>query len=320
MDYDLKRFDIELTDKCNAHCPLCSRTNVNDISKTTEFVKNVEITFEEFKKINDGIKFQTYSFCGNHGDPLSAKDFLKIVEYVAKKDCIVSIHTNGSVKTPSYFKRLGEILSINPNNMVSFDLDGLEDTHSFYRRNTNFNKVLENAKTYIANTTAKSNWQFVVFNHNKHQIDDAKKLAKEIGFTNFRSRYSSWFPPSGEVVFYDNGIKNIIKKAKAPIQIEYLDKINCKSIQKGEIYLSAQGYLWPCCHTAVRYTSDPDLKEIVDRCGIDSINAKRYSIYEIMQSMLWTEIENRWIHNRPAACRNVCSRINNRSVDQNVVL
>lgn len=320
MNYDVKKLHVELTDKCNARCPLCTRTDSTDISKTTHFVKNVEITLEEYKKITEGIQFKTIVFCGNYGDPLSAKDFLKILEYVATPDCNIRIDTNASVKTPAYFKRIGEILSINPNNLLSFDLDGLEDTHSFYRRNTNFNKIIENAKAYIENTTARSNWQFLVFEHNKHQMDDAKALAKEIGFTDFQYRYSSWFDGSGEATFYDNGVKNVIVKADPPTKVQFLDKINCKSIEQGEIYLSAQGYLWPCCHTASRYTTDPDLKQIVDLCGIDSINAKKYSVQEIMEGMIWSEIENRWPSKRPMACKGVCSRVNNRSVDQNVVL
>ena len=320
MNYDVKKLHVELTDKCNARCPLCTRTDSTDISKTTHFVKNVEITLEEYKKITEGIQFKTIVFCGNYGDPLSAKDFLKILEYAATPDCNIRIDTNASVKTPEYFKRIGEILSINPNNLLSFDLDGLEDTHSFYRRNTNFNKIIENAKAYIQNTTARSNWQFLVFEHNKHQMADAKALAKEIGFTDFQYRYSGWFDGSGKATFYDNGVKNVIVKADPPTKVQFLDKINCKSIEQGEIYLSAQGYLWPCCHTASRYMTDPDLKQIVDLCGIHSINAKKYSVQEIMEGMIWSEIENRWPSKRPMACKSVCSRVNNRSVNQNVVL
>jgi MoaA/NifB/PqqE/SkfB family radical SAM enzyme len=320
MEYDVKRLHVELTDKCNARCPLCPRTNPLDISKTSDLVKDREISFEHFKNTFEGFNIKHYHFCGNYGDPLSAKDFLKILEYIAKEDVFIHIESNASVKTPDYFKRIGEILSINPDNVMSFDLDGLEDTHSFYRRNTNFDKVIKNAKSYIANTKAKSNWQFVVFNHNKHQIEEAKGFAKEIGFTNFRSRYSSWFPNGKDFTFYENDIPHIIERAYSNSDVQHLDKIQCKSIDRGEIYLSAQGHLWPCCHTASRYTHDPELKSIVDLCGIDTIDTTKYTIHEIMNSMIWAEIENRWPHKKPLACLDVCGKVNNRSVNENVVL
>jgi len=320
MDYNVKRLHVELTDKCNARCPLCSRTNSLDISKHSNLVKNKEISFEHFKNTFKGLDIKHYHFCGNYGDPLSSKHFLKILEYVAKEDVFIHIESNASVKTPDYFKKIGEILSINPNNVMSFDLDGLEDTHSFYRRNTDFNKIIKNAKAYIDNTKAKSNWQFVVFDHNKHQIEKAKKFAKEIGFTNFRSRYSSWFPNGKDFTFYENGLPYKIERAYLNSDIKYFDKIQCKSVDRGEIFLSAQGYLWPCCHTASRYTYDTQLKNIVDLCGIDTIDTTKYTIHEIMKSMIWSEIENRWQIKKPLTCKNVCSRVNNRSVNQDVVL
>jgi MoaA/NifB/PqqE/SkfB family radical SAM enzyme len=319
MDYEPKEIHIELTDKCNAQCPMCARTNSMDISKTTEFVKNVEITFDEFKNIIKDFKFKKYIFCGNYGDPLSAKDFLKIIEYVADQETEIYIHTNASLKTPSYFKKLGNILSVNTNNTVFFAIDGLEDTHHIYRRNTNFNKIIENAKEYIANTNAKSSWEYLVFDHNEHQINDAKNRAKELGFTNFNYRYSNRFPQNGEVSFYDQGNLNTIKKAQFETILENYGEIKCKAIQRGGVYLSAEGYLWPCCWTASRYKSDPDLCDIVQKCNIETINIKKYSIKEIMDSMIWTEIENRWKYNSPNACWNVCSR-NSRSVNNNVVL
>jgi MoaA/NifB/PqqE/SkfB family radical SAM enzyme len=319
MYYEPKEIHVELTDKCNAQCPMCARTNSMDISKTTEFVKNIEITFEEFKNIVKDFKFKKYIFCGNYGDPLSAKDFLKIVEYVADENTEIYIHTNASLKTKSYFQKLGNILSVNPNNTVLFALDGLEDTHHIYRRNTNFNKIIENAKAYINNTKAKSSWEYLVFKHNEHQIESAKIKAKEIGFTNFNYRYSNRFPNSREISFYDDGNLNIIEKAEFNTTSEFYGKIKCKAIQRSGIYLSAEGYLWPCCWTASRYKTDPDLSDIVNKCGIETIDIRKNSISNIMDGMIWTEIGNRWKYNKPEACWNVCSR-NSRSVNNNVVL
>jgi MoaA/NifB/PqqE/SkfB family radical SAM enzyme len=319
MDYEPKEIHVELTDKCNAQCPMCARTNVNDISKTTELVKNVEITFDEFKNIVKDIKFEKYIFCGNYGDPLSAKDFLKIIEYVADEKTEIFIHTNASLKTPSYFKKLGNILSINPNNNVFFALDGLEDTHAIYRQNTNFNKIIENAKAYITNTKAKSTWEYLVFKHNEHQVDIAKQKAKELGFTNFNFKYSNRFPLNNKINFYSKGNLNTIEKANFDTIPENYNKIQCKATQRKGVYLSAEGYLWPCCWLEPRYKFDSELKNIVEKCNIETINAHKYSINEIIGGMIWTEIENRWKYGKPSACWDICSR-NSRNVNNDVVL
>lgn len=322
MNYEPFELHVELTDRCNAQCPLCARTQTQDISKSSDVVKNVDIDFDTFKRVADEGKFKLYTFCGNYGDPLSAKDFLKMVEYVADENTRISIFTNGSVKTPSYWAKLGKILSVNPDNKISFDLDGLEDTHSFYRRNTNFKKILENAKAFMDNTTAIARWQYLVFKHNQHQIEDAKAMAKSLGFSEFRVRYSRWFPPEGKVTFYDQGKEEVIEIADMPPDRPpvRLPKIHCKSMHRGEVFLSARGYLWPCCWTAGRYGGDPDLMQIVELHDLESININKHSVREIMTGSLWQEIENFQFLNGPSVCATVCGKVDNRSMNEDVVL
>jgi MoaA/NifB/PqqE/SkfB family radical SAM enzyme len=318
MYYDPKHIHVELTDKCNAQCPLCQRTDISDVSKTTKYVQNAEINLEDFKLIlGDSVNtLKSYNFCGNYGDPLSAKDFLKIVEYVAAPDVRIGVHTNASVKTVDYWKRLGKILSVNPKNYVSFDLDGIDqETHSFYRRNTNFNKIINNAKAFIESTTARSRWQFIVFDYNKHQIEDAKNMALQLGFTEFNSRYSSRFPQSGEISFGDKGKTYNIKRAYDKDNIvHHLGSIVCQAIKREAIFLAATGHIWPCCHTANRMFNDHDIKMIVKKHGIDNIDGRLHSIQEIMDSNIWRDIEISWPLEKPKVCKKTCGYINNRSV------
>lgn len=320
MDYEPKLLHVELTDRCNARCPLCARTDKTDISKTANFIKNNDISFEEFSKIVDGIGFKSYTFCGNYGDPLSAKDFLKILEYVADESTLIRVYTNASIKTSLYFKRMGEILSVNPNNVVTFDIDGLEDTHSFYRRNTNFHKIIENAKAYLANTKAQGRWQYLIFDHNKHQVEEAKKMAKELGFHQFRSRLSGWFNETGKTSFYENNIQYTIKKAYSDIKQIELSNIQCVSLRNKEVYLSASKHLWPCCWTASHYRKNDDLKSLVDLYGIDTLDTQKHSIKEIMNSPIWNHIELFHYLRKPKVCNEVCGKKNNRSVNEDVVL
>ena len=67
------------------------------------------------------------------------------IEYLKPHCKRIDIATNGSLRTQKYFKNLANILK-GVDHRVTFALDGLEDTHSYYRINTNFNKVIKMLK------------------------------------------------------------------------------------------------------------------------------------------------------------------------------
>ena len=74
---------------------------------------------------------------------------------------------------------------LNTDDIINFDLDGLWDTHHIYRINTKFENVFENAKSVISSTDAQVHWKYIVFEHNKHQVEEARALAEQTGFTTF---------------------------------------------------------------------------------------------------------------------------------------
>ena len=170
---------IELTDKCNALCSMCGRQYIEngELKKVPTFDKN-ELSITEIRNIFDNRFFEKFNlnrinFCGNISDPITSVDLCSTIEYLKPHCKRIDIATNGSLKTPKYFKNLANILK-DVDHRVTFALDGLEDTHSYYRINTNFNKVINNAKAFI-DAGGNARWQFIIFKHNKHQIDTAKK-------------------------------------------------------------------------------------------------------------------------------------------------
>ena len=193
--YDLSRpfsFHIELTDKCNARCVQCSRNFVDDLGNLNERPNLclTEITIDQYKDIfKDYLhKTKTINFCGNMGDPLFAKDILAITEYsfshvLRPEKGLLKIYTNGGFRSKKWCSEYGNFLK-DKKHEVNFAIDGLEDTHHFYRTNTRFHRVIENATAFIeAGGTAE--WSFIRFGHNQHQEDDCRKLAKELGFKKF---------------------------------------------------------------------------------------------------------------------------------------
>ena len=93
------QFEIEITSKCNARCPGCSRTVDG---KTHPNLNIIEISLDEFKNIfvPKVIRQRHFGFSGVFGDPGMAKDLLQICEYLLEHGAErVYIDTNGGMQT-----------------------------------------------------------------------------------------------------------------------------------------------------------------------------------------------------------------------------
>jgi MoaA/NifB/PqqE/SkfB family radical SAM enzyme len=180
---NIRGFHIELSSKCNAACPMCSRNFLG--SFTIPFVKESSWTIENFKKVftKRWIRYlKHFTFCGNLGDPLMCDDLTPIVKYIMdnNKHFEISINTNGGARSKDWWFKLGNQMSRNPLNYVIFSVDGLEDTNHIYRRKVKWSNVINAMKGYVEGG-GRAIWEFLVFKHNEHQIEDVKKLADEIG-------------------------------------------------------------------------------------------------------------------------------------------
>lgn len=260
---------IELTDKCQAACPMCPRNLYGGVEDAC--VKNVEITLEQFKTwFPPHVLNQLYDFfvCGNIGEPLLAKDSLAIFKYIKEtnNNCNIHVYTNGSLQTDKWWDEY--ISTMGPNDTCVFAIDGFSDTHSIYRRNTNWDRIIANAKRVIdAGKTAKA--ELLVFEHNEHQIDDLTKFLYDMGFNNVWARATDRFYGAqrsevhnrqGQVEYYLYPAKDIkwnktfnldfdrMRDNKIEFQ-ETLKQVNIDSkCWKGHsIYVNALGHIYPCC-------------------------------------------------------------------------
>lgn len=178
-------FHIELTTKCNAGCPLCPRFSKNTPIKSSR-IELSEITIDQVKDwfpIDLVQKVGSINFCGNFGDPCSCKDLYEIVEYfhLNNKDTIIEIRTNGGAKSVDFWEKMG-ILSANSNQKITvvFSVDGLEDTNDLYRRYVKWNILNRNITTFTKNGGIGIQ-EFLIFNHNEHQLDEAATQSVEWG-------------------------------------------------------------------------------------------------------------------------------------------
>jgi hypothetical protein len=70
--------------------------------------------------------------------------------------------------------------------------EGLEDTNHLYRQKVKWERVMENAKAFI-DRGGHAKWDFIVFKHNEHQVDEARQLAMDMGFEKFQVKKTGRF-------------------------------------------------------------------------------------------------------------------------------
>jgi MoaA/NifB/PqqE/SkfB family radical SAM enzyme len=337
---------LEVTERCNASCPQCAR-NING-GEVNPQLHDAELSLADVKNIlqPDFIRqLKRLYMCGNYGDPISAHDTLEIFEYVRSNNdkMQLSFHTNASAKTPEWWSRLPAAMG--KNHYIVFSVDGLEDTNHLYRQGTVWGKIMANAAAFIA-AGGRARWDFIVFGHNEHQVEEARALATEMGFEQFNIKKSNRFfsttqgavkmahqagnrrgeettlismPTNPE--YQNSAIKQMaeISKDRGEIPINFMttveelkgkigtqkfnfhaDKkrdmekywdsaeIRCKVAEEKSIYITAEGYLQPCCWTAgqmyVWYWKEQggQIWNAINQAGLDSLNLKKYPLKDVI--------------------------------------
>ena len=149
-----------------------------------------------------------------------------------------------------------DIESIGKLDLLIIDKDIDPQKLPLYRINTNWKKIIKNAKTFI-NAGGDARWDMLVFAHNEHQVDDCEKMSKQLGFKGFSIKHTTRFKDGKFDVLDDNynithtllpSSKSLemIEPAKQAMQ-EILPTITCKAKQDNQMYISANGNVSPCC-------------------------------------------------------------------------
>lgn len=254
---DITSLELELTSRCNAACLLCPRTHPHFIK---ELDHNKEITVENLKNWlpKELLKnLKNLVLKGTFSDPLVSRHIEEIIEWFNINTNIeqINIHTNGSLRNKKFWQWLAVNLPSKSN--VIFGIDGLQDTHAIYRVNTDFKKIINNAITFIE-AGGSAIWQFIEFEHNKHQIEQCRLLANELKFTEF-------------FVLNNDRIESITVKKQITNNI--LDKkIICQSLKNKEIFINWEGEVFPCCMTGIFSTKSKNY--------FDFVNWKKYVLHE----------------------------------------
>jgi MoaA/NifB/PqqE/SkfB family radical SAM enzyme len=315
---------LELTDKCNAACPQCPRSDHGGVVNPR--LANTELGLDDTKTILPSSfveQLDCIFACGNFGDPIVARDCLEIFKYfrASNPKMKLGIHTNGGTRSPDFWQALGRLLP-KGRGYVRFGIDGLEDTNHIYRRNVRWKTLMRNVTMFIE-AGGNAEWDYLVFRHNEHQVEQARKLASDLGFTLFNPKKTGRFLDWRNMEYIDSTpIKNhtgdIVGRLERPVDPayenaalaglrdlqkrygsmdRYLDhaEIQCKVQTKSSIYVSAEGYVLPCCWLATQL-QNPDLKarsellNLMERFGgISHVDGRRRGIRAIVEDQFFQQ-------------------------------
>lgn len=299
-DHIIDRWHLEVTSKCTLACPRCVRVTE---SPNTPY-KGVDIDVDNlYKFFTDEVLETVYRiiFVGNYGDPIYHPQFHNIISFFKSKNKRVSITTNGFGRSNTWWINLLKLLD--ENDILEFSIDGLSDTNHIYRINSQWDSVYKGLEL-ACQSNVYIGWKFIVFKHNQHQVEEAQKIAKDIGVTEFTLVRSNRWVDGNDYLMPDK--KWINKDWTIPRDVKNIsDKIiEPRCLYKTPHFVSADGIYSPCCWIAVHPSKNPFYKhrdkfDISKNTLNDILTSKE--IIEFEQSLLNFDTSNN-------LCKRHCSK------------
>ncbi len=353
---NIKQVHLEITDRCNASCPQCARNILGGkenphLSQTELYLSDIKAIFTP--EILRGLK--RIFMCGNYGDPGVGRDTLEAFEYFRAENSEMNLgmNTNGAMRTPDWWARVAKV--IDGKGDIKFGIDGLSDTNHLYRKNVNFERMMANIQAFIDNG-GRAVWEFIVFRHNEHQVEQARELSEKMGFEKFTVKKTGRFfsntklkgkdrqevhNSDGEVEYYlekptDPKYQNQSLQKEQKLLDEfgslenYLNQtqVDCKTLNEGSIYISSQGLAFPCCWTGNQLylwynrPRSSEVWKVIDRSGgLEAIDARKQTLGAILEGEFFKNIQKSWScssleNGKLKVCSKTCGQSFNQFKDQ----
>jgi len=321
---------LEISSRCNAACPDCPRNLRGYDIEGQDFVVH-DMTLAEFRTIFRPEFLQQlggFLINGNHGDFVTCRDALQIIEYICEYNTAlpIEISTNASGQ-PKIWSKLGSYSNVT----VVFRIDGLKDTNHIYRQYTDFDLIMKNATNFIA-AGGNAIWAMNRFDHNEHQVGQVEQLAKSMGFRRFDlvdvgrtqmpvfDREGNFLRLIGNPKNPMTDIKQLIFTREMGIknqeQVKYRNaapakKIKCQAASGKNIYVQSNGQVYPCCWTGTA----PDTNFANDSDQIRGLSKNNNAlIVGLEHAIEWfAALEKSWdiptiSQGRPIICNESCGQ------------
>jgi len=273
---ELTQIQWEPTSYCNANCLVCPRTDKETMLSQPNIVHTQRHSSTDdvqafINSVSDSRlkSLKTVVYNGNIGDAMMHPNVDQILIGVDKNRPSVSqtLHTNGGGPWAEKFEKIGNYISQqNPDSNIHFvfSIDGLEDTNHLYRRNVHWKHIVKNAEV-LRKHKVNVRWRMNRFDHNAHQVDQARDLAKSWGW-DFSLNDGTWggdqinnlIHKPKNVELYKQKVKNwhidfsdedYIIPNEFPQDTKQYNDVCVWKVHK-EIQIVSDMSVWPCCWTS----------------------------------------------------------------------
>ena len=206
-----RKVKLEASTACQLRCPTCP----NASGKIQENLGTGFLRFTDFRKFIDEHPFVSQIELSNWGEIFLNKDLPEILRYAYEKNVALSALNGTNLNDVS--EEVLEMLVRYRFRTISCSIDGAtQETYDLYRRNGIFSKVIDNIKKinrfkarYHVRYPVLS-WQFIIFGHNEHEVQAARRLALDLNM-NFSLKLS-WDDLYGDDVFSSERDCELIRK------------------------------------------------------------------------------------------------------------
>jgi len=238
---------FEPTTSCNLRCPECP-SGLRAFTRPTGML-NSDFFTKTIDEIHKDLIYLIFYF---QGEPYLNPNFLEMVKYANSKNIYTATSTNAHFLNDAAAKKTIE----SGLDRLIISIDGTtQETYSKYRVGGSLQKVLSGTanivkwKKELKSKTPFIIFQFLVVKHNQHQIDEIKKIGKELGVDEVRFK-------TAQVYDYENDPNNLIpdiekysryKKNKNGINVAKNKNANhCWKFSHSNV-ITFDGAVVPCC-------------------------------------------------------------------------
>ena len=298
---------IEIITKCNLRCPLCGgRENGG---QRDDF--NQIMPLKTFQKIWSRVAERTsLAILVGQGESFLHPQIYDILNFI--RPTPVHLDTNGSINMDH------DRIAHSSISTLIFSVDGVDQrTYEKYRVGGHFQKAVENIKAAVA---AKRKYgrgpviifKYIVFRHNEAYVQEAARLAQELGVDRFQvnpcnfakiSAYRemvSRFVPVGKNAIsrldhVDYGLRSIVSTGD-------MDTPYCVTPFKNP-YIQIDGTLHPCCaRQGAGFGLEPITQEELEQaaCWREEMNILNHSLDDLWQAPAQREFRLKALKNRYA--------------------
>jgi radical SAM protein with 4Fe4S-binding SPASM domain len=170
---------IEPTTSCNLRCPQCP-SGLRQFTRETGMLQE-DLFRKTILQLRRHLHSLTFYF---QGEPYLNRGFLDMVRFAADQDIFTITSTNGHYLDEETARQTVQ----SGLDKLIISVDGLDqESYGKYRIGGQLQKVMDGTRALVKqkrelrSSTPHLIWQFVVFSHNEHQVEEVKRLGKELG-------------------------------------------------------------------------------------------------------------------------------------------